>query len=107
MDYIPPIASRTDKTRSRGPTAVMGLVAAGLILSAVTGDQGLRGAWRLDREVAEAEQKNFELVQRISAIREEIRAIENDDETLERVARRQAHLVRPGEVLYRLSPANP
>lgn len=96
-----------NKNPSRGPAIALGLVAAALVLSAATGERGLRGAWRLDQEVAAAKRKNFELVQKISAIRDEIRAIENDDGTLERVARRQAHLVRPGEILYRLSPPNP
>jgi len=95
------------KVRAGGLGLVLVAVAVGLLTSAVTGDRGLVGIWELDREVSEAEQHNFELVQKISHIREEIHAIQFDDTTLERAARRQAHLVRPGEILYRLSPTNP
>lgn len=95
------------KAREGGLGLSLGCLALLLLASAVTGDQGLFGAWELEREVAEAEQMNFELVQKISEIREEIHAIENDDATLERVARRQAHLVRPGEILYRLDTTDP
>lgn len=96
-----------DRTRAGGLGLVLGVVALALTASAVTGDRGLLGIWALDREVTDAERYNFELVQKISRIREEIHALQNDDATLERAARRQAHLVRPGETLYRLSPPNP
>ena len=102
-----PIGNLLTKARDRGPGLLLGAVALALLLSALTGDRGLLGLWELDREVAEAERKNFELVQKISRVREESRAIQNDDATLERAARRQAHLVRPGEILYRLPPTNP
>lgn len=93
------------KARAGGFALPLCCLALLLLASAVTGEQGLFGAWELEREVADAERMNFELVQKISETREEIHAIENDDATLERVARRQAHLVRPGETLYRLDSA--
>jgi len=101
------MGKRLDKVRTGGLGLSLGVGALILLISAITGDQGLFGIWALGNEVAEAEQKNFDLVQKISGIREEIRAIENDDATLERAARRQAHLVRPGEILYRLDRPNP
>lgn len=95
------------RLRPCGLGLALGLVALALLVSALSGRRGLAGVWELDREVAMAERRNFKLVQDIARIREEIEALRNDDASLERAARRQAHLVRPGETLYRLSPVNP
>ena len=75
-----------------------------LLASALAGAGGLAGVGSLGRELDAAERQNFELVQEIAQIRGKIEELRNNDETLERVARRQAHLVRPGETLYRLQP---
>lgn len=101
------MAGRLENLRTHGLGLALGVIALAMLASAVTGDRGLLGAWELRREVAEAEHENFELVQEITRIRQKIHAIESNDATLERAARRQAHLVRPGEILYRLPPANP
>ena len=100
----PTVSSFLDETRSNGLTILLGILAILLLASALAGAGGLAGVGSLGREVSAAEQQNFELVQETHQIREEIWALRNNDETLERVARRQAHLVRPGETLYRLRP---
>ena len=66
------------------------------------GDSGVP-AWRqlrvqdaqLSREVAELTRRNAEL-------REELKALQNDPETLERLARENAGMQRPGEEVLRV-----
>lgn len=96
-----------DHLKGSGVALGITALAAALLISALGSDRGLRGAWSTHREVVRAEQRNFELVQQIASLRSEILALREDDQTLEKVARRQAHLVRPGETLYRLPEVNP
>jgi cell division protein FtsB len=89
-----------EETRARAPAVILALLAAALLFSALTSEHGLAGILALQNEIAEAKQSNFRIVQRLARIREEIRSIRLDDDRLEQVSRRHAHLVRPGETLY-------
>lgn len=71
---------------------------------AVFGASGMVGAYRawanveqLEREVAAAEVENHEL-------EAEIRALKSDPATIERLAREEFFLSRPGERIYLLPP---
>jgi len=75
-----------------------------LLYSAMNGERGLRHIYRLEAELAEATERNFRLVQEISALRRQIRAIREDDAYLERVARRRLSFARQDEILYRVLP---
>lgn len=80
-------------------------VAAVLLASAVGGDRGLTRVLHLQEELDQASDRNFGLMQQISAKRRDLEMARSDDATLERLARRHLGMVRPGEVLYFVPPA--
>jgi cell division protein FtsB len=83
---------------------LLGGVAAVLLLSAVKGERGLARVLQLERELEQANDRNFHLVQEIDRMRRDLTMVRGDDGALERVARRHLGMVRPGEVLYRVRP---
>ena len=80
-------------------------VAAVLLVSAAWSERGLSRVMQLRSELEEAEDRNFRLVQQISALRRDIEMAHKDDATLEHLARRHLGMARPGEVIYRVPPA--
>ena len=72
----------------------------GLFASGLRGYRGVAGVVELRRELGEIESESFDLVQQGHEARRRLDALREDDHELERVARQQLHLVRPGEVLY-------
>jgi len=81
-------------------------IAGVLLLSAAKGDRGMDRVLQLRAELDDANDRNFRLVQQISALRRDLEMARSDDATLERLARRYLSMVRPGEVLYHV-PAAP
>lgn len=80
-------------------------VAAVLLISAAWSERGLSRVLQLRSELEQAEDRNFRLVQQISALRRDIEMARTDDATLEHLARRYLGMARPGEVIYRVPPA--
>lgn len=80
-------------------------VAAVLLVSAAWSERGLTRVVQLRSELEQAEDRNFRLVQQISALRRDIEMARKDDATLEHLARRYLGMARPGEVVYRVPPA--
>jgi cell division protein FtsB len=86
--------------------ALAALAVAGvLLLTAAWGERGLSRVLQLRTELAQTEDRNFRLVQQISALRRDIEMARTDDATLEHLARRYLGMARPGEVIYRVPPA--
>lgn len=77
-------------------------VAAVLLVSAAWSERGLSRVLQLRKELAETEDRNFRLVQQISALRRDVEMARTDDATLEHLARRYLGMARPGEVIYRV-----
>jgi len=73
-----------------------------LLLSvyAIVGERGVFHLWRLRGEKAQLDEENEALRQRISRLL-------HDDSYLEKIAREELNLVRPGEVIYRFSSSEP
>lgn len=88
----------------RGRWVAGGLFTAGvaMLVSALSGERGLARVASLERELAETNGHNFQLVQEINRLQRQLQRIRTDDAALERVARARLSLVRGGEVLYRL-----
>jgi len=80
-------------------------VAIVLLISAAWSERGLSRVAQLRAELEQTEDRNFRLVQQISALRRDIEMARTDDATLEHLARRYLGMARPGEVVYRVSPA--
>jgi cell division protein FtsB len=74
--------------------------ALGLFASGLRGYRGVSSVVELRRELSDIESQSFDLLQQGHEVRHRLDTIRHDDDELERVARQQLHLVRPGEVLY-------
>ena len=78
-----------------------------LALITVVGERGVLHLWRLRGEKNRLDEQNFHLQKENEALRQRVYRIRNDNAYLEKVAREELNLVRPGEIVYRFSnPAN-
>ena len=69
----------------------------------VFGDRGVVHLWGLMEEREKLDKMNFLLQKENESLRERIYRLRHDDLYLEKVAREELNLVRPGEVIYRFS----
>jgi cell division protein FtsB len=69
----------------------------------IAGDRGVIHLWRLQGEKAKLDEQNYRLQKENEALRQRIVRLRNDDSYLEKIAREELNLARPGEVIYRFS----
>jgi cell division protein FtsB len=72
-----------------------------LSLFTLFGERGALHLWRLWDEKGRLEERNFVLHKENESLRERIGRIRHDDAYLEKIAREELGLVRPGEIIYR------
>ena len=77
-----------------------------LCLFTAFGERGVFHLWRLWDEKKQMEEKNFFLQKENETLRERVRRILHDDLYLEKVAREELGLARPGEMVYRFAAAD-
>ena len=77
-----------------------------LVLTAV-GERGVLHLWRLRGEKAKLDEENYRLQKENEGLRQRISKLRNDNFYLEKMAREELNLVRPGEIIYRFPPAQP
>ncbi len=82
-------------------TVIAAAAAAGMMVALST--QYAR-TYTLARQASRLEQHRHELVAQNEALREEIQQLETDDRYIERIARQQLGLVRPGEIEFLIVP---
>lgn len=80
-----------------------------LVLFAVTlfGERGALHLWRLRGEKTKLDEENYRLQKENEVLRRRISKLRNDDSYLEKLAREELNLVRPGEVIYRFPTSQP
>lgn len=61
---------------------------------------------RLERQQAEVERVAYSLAHKNQKLRDHLDRLEHDDRYLERIAREELGLIKPGEIVYRV-PAEP
>jgi cell division protein FtsB len=100
--YEPGAEERHTGRKAALLACVLGLIA--LVVGALFGNRGMlqliqqrEQTYRIERQIAELRHENGRLLGQIRALRSEPRAIE-------RVAREQLGLARPGETLFLLQP---
>ena len=76
-----------------------------LSLFTTFGERGLLHLWRLWGERRELSETNFLLQKENELLRERIYRLRHDDLYLEKIAREDLGLVRPGEIVYRFTSA--
>jgi cell division protein FtsB len=74
-----------------------------LALFTAFGERGVFHLWRLRGEKQQLQERNFVLQKENDALRERVYRIRHDDLYLEKIAREELGLVRPGEIVYRFA----
>jgi cell division protein FtsB len=85
----------------RWPLYLIGSLIVLLSLVTIIGERGALHLWRLRGEKSRLDEQNYRLQNENEALRQRVYRIRNDDDYLEKVAREELNLVRPGEVVYR------
>ena len=95
------------KVTSRWIVGILACLIVLLALYAVAGDRGAIHLWRLRGEKAKLDEQNFRLLKETEALRQRIAQVRNNNFYLEKLAREELNLVRPGEVIYRFPAVKP
>jgi cell division protein FtsB len=85
----------------RWPVYLIGSLIVLLSLVTIVGERGALHLWRLRGEKSRLDEQNYRLQKENEALRQRVYRIRNDDDYLEKVAREELNLVRPGEIVYR------
>jgi len=85
----------------RWPAYLIGSLIVLLSLVTVVGERGALHLWRLRGEKSRLDEQNYRLQKENEALRQRISRIRNNDDYLEKVAREELNLVRPGDIVYR------
>jgi cell division protein FtsB len=72
-----------------------------LSLVTIVGERGAIHLWRLLGEKKRLDAQNYRLQKENEALRQRILRIRNDNHFLEKLAREELNMARPGEVIYR------
>ena len=82
---------------------IYGITALIILMSLVTivGERGALHLWRLRGQKNRLDAQNFRLQLENENLRRRIDRIRHDDHYLEKLAREELNMVRPGEVVYR------
>ena len=78
-----------------------------LVVDALVGDKGLLETTRARRQHADAAAALEQLRNENARLREEIRRLRDDPETIESIAREDLGLIRPGELLFVIRDGTP
>ncbi len=93
------------RIRVRLPTGwflyLLGALILAVALVTVIGERGALHLWRLRGEKSQLDEQNYRLQKENEALRQRIARIRHDDQHLEKLAREELNLVRPGDVVYR------
>jgi cell division protein FtsB len=92
---------------SRWIPYLVGLCILSLLVLSLLGERGAFHLWRLRGEKAKLDEENYRLQKENETLRQRISMLRNDDFYLEKLAREDLNLVRPGEIIYRFPSAGP
>jgi len=86
-----------------------GLASLIILLSLYTmaGEWGVIHLWRLRGEKTKLDEQNYRLQKENDALRQRVFRLRNDNSYLEKLAREELNMVRPGEVIYRFPSSDP
>jgi len=84
---------------------LLGALILAVAVVTVIGERGALHLWRLRGEKSQLDEQNYRLQKENEALRQRIVRIRHDDQYLEKLAREELNLVRPGDVVYRFPKA--
>jgi cell division protein FtsB len=85
----------------RWPAYLIGSLIVLLSLVTLVGERGALHLWRLRGEKSRLDEQNYRLQKENESLRQRVHKIRNDDDYLEKLAREELNMVRPGEIVYR------
>jgi cell division protein FtsB len=85
----------------RWPIYVFSALIILIALDTTVGERGALHLWRLRGEKNRLDEQNFRIQKENEVLRERVYRLRNDNAFLEKLAREELNLVRPGEVVYR------
>lgn len=91
----------------RWPLYTLGLFILSLCVLTAVGERGALHLWRLRAEKAKLDEENYRLQKENEGLRQRISKLRNDNYYLEKIAREELNLVRPGEIIYRFPSSEP
>lgn len=80
---------------------VLGGLILVLVVVTLIGERGAIHLWRLYGEKIRIDEENYRLQKENETLRQRVLKIRHDDHYLEKLAREELNMVRPGEVIYR------
>lgn len=89
--------------RRRG-TAILGFALFALLVHDVFGDNGLLAMRRAQKEVEQLQQEIQQLNEENTRLAEQVKALKTDPRIIERIARDELGLAKPGEMIFKLPP---
>jgi cell division protein FtsB len=89
----------------RWPLYVLGVFILSLCVLTAIGERGVLHLWRLTGEKTRLDEENYRLQKENEGLRQRISKLRNDNFYLEKMAREELNLVRPGEIIYRFAPS--
>ena len=81
----------------------LGALIALVSVVTIIGERGALHLWRLRSEKAQLDGENYRLQKENDSLRQRVSRIRRDDYYLEKLAREELNMVRPGEVVYRFA----
>jgi cell division protein FtsB len=87
----------------RWPIYLLGSLILLLTLVTIVGDRGALHLWRLLGEKSRIDEQNYRMQGNNEALRQRIARVRHNDYYLEKLAREELNMVRPGEIVYRFS----
>jgi len=89
----------------RRASFLLALALLALLVHDVFGDHGLLAMRRTQKEVEKLREEIQQLDRENARLAEEVKALKNDPRIIERIAREEMGLARPGELVFKLPPA--
>jgi cell division protein FtsB len=91
----------------RRASLLLALALLALLVHDVFGDHGFLAMRRTQKEVEKLREEIQQLDQENARLAEEVKALKSDPRIIERIAREEMGLARPGELVFNLPPKPP
>jgi cell division protein FtsB len=78
------------------------MVALVLAVTSLTAEGGFRRYWRLRADMHTLEVRNAKLTDENARLRREVQALQDDPTAIDRAAREELGVIRPGELVFSL-----
>jgi cell division protein FtsB len=86
---------------------VLGALIVVLVVVTIIGERGAVHLWRLHGEKIRIDEQNYRLQKENEILRQRLLRIRHDNYYLEKLAREELNMARPGEVIYRFPHTKP